>query len=92
MDSKANNPLRDKEEEGRKWKRETRKLIFFLLLSLLIKMTMDYGTNKGLSGRQKEMHRFGNKRDMPLTVSSTTYTGKSFILSKSLFPHLYNGV
>jgi len=46
-DTKAINPMRDKGEEGKMWKRETRKLQFFPLVSLLVAPIMDYGTNKG---------------------------------------------
>ena len=46
-DTKAINPMRDKGEEGKMWKRETRKLQFFPLVSLLEATIMDYGTNKG---------------------------------------------
>lgn len=91
-DTKVLNPLRDKEEEDSEWKRETRKKQFFPWVSLLIKMIMDHGTNKGPLGRQKEMYGCGGQRDMPLTLSFTTYMlwelGKSLILSKSLFSHL----
>lgn len=46
-DTKAINPMRDKGEEGKKWKREIRKLQFFPLVSLLVEPIMHYGTNKG---------------------------------------------
>ena len=54
-DTKAINPMRDKGEEGKKWKRETRKLQFFPLVSLLVDPVIDYGTNKGPARGWKEV-------------------------------------
>ena len=48
-DTKAINPTRDKGEDGKKWKREIRKLRLFPLVSLLVEPIMDHGTNKGPS-------------------------------------------